>query len=104
METLAPFYEEINGFDPAIKEQLEVEAHYDGYLARQKRDIKTLRMEESFEIPTDVNYDEIKGLSNEVCEKLKTHTPSTLAAAGRISGVTPSALTTLWLHLKKAQA
>lgn len=104
METLAPFYEEINGFDPAIKEQLEVEAHYDGYLARQKSDIKTLRMEESFEIPTDVNYDEIKGLSNEVCEKLKTHTPATLAAAGRISGVTPSALTTLWLHLKKAQA
>jgi tRNA uridine 5-carboxymethylaminomethyl modification enzyme len=82
-------------------EQVQVEAQYDGYLQRQQNDVRLLREEEAVHIPTDVDYETIPGLSNEVREKLQTHTPNTLAAAGRISGMTPAALTALWVHLKK---
>ena len=94
---------ELAQIDATIAEQLEIEAHYDGYLSRQQDDIAVLRAEEQLEIPVNLNYDDIIGLSNEVREKLKLHTPATLAAAGRISGVTPSALTALWLFIKKSQ-
>lgn len=85
-------------------EQVVVEANYDGYLQRQAKDAENLRAEEAIEIPTSVNYDAISGLSNEVREKLKNHTPPTLAAAGRISGITPAALTALWVHVRKLEA
>jgi tRNA uridine 5-carboxymethylaminomethyl modification enzyme len=97
-------YPELSDIRQDIQEQIEIEAHYDGYLTRQKNDIETMRMEESYAIPTEVNYDSIKGLSNEVREKLKAHTPATLGAAGRISGITPSALTTLWVHVRKMES
>ena len=100
---LAESFPELNGVTPEAREQIEVESHYEGYLARQQSDIDILRQEEAFEIPTHLNYEEVSGLSNEVKEKLKKHTPPTLAAAGRISGITPSALTALWIHLKKQQ-
>jgi tRNA uridine 5-carboxymethylaminomethyl modification enzyme len=93
---------------PALREipphavaQVQVEAQYDGYLQRQQNDVRLLREEEALHIPTDMDYKDIPGLSNEVREKLQTHTPNTLAAAGRISGITPAALTALWVHLKK---
>ncbi len=84
-------------------EQVLVEARYDGYLRRQEADAAQLREEETLEIPTDIDYDALPGLSNEVREKLKQHTPPTLAAAGRISGITPAALTALWVHVRKCQ-
>jgi tRNA uridine 5-carboxymethylaminomethyl modification enzyme len=94
------YYPELKNIRADIREQIEIEAHYDGYLTRQQNDIETMRMEESYVIPTSIDYDAIKGLSNEVREKLKTYTPATLGAAGRISGITPSALTTIWVHVR----
>ncbi len=96
-------YPELADIHKDIQEQIEIEAHYDGYLTRQRNDIETMRMEESYAIPTSLNYDNINGLSIEVREKLKAHTPATLGAAGRISGITPSALTTLWVHVRKLE-
>lgn len=102
-DMIIDYYPELAHIRADIREQIEIEAHYDGYLARQRNDIETMRMEESYTIPTTVDYDEIVGLSNEVREKLKAHTPATLGAAGRISGITPSALTTLWVHVRKME-
>ncbi len=84
-----------------VAEQIEIEAHYDGYLSRQQADAAQMRLDEAMEIPTTTDFDAIAGLSNEVREKLKRFTPATLGAAGRISGITPAALTTLWLHIRK---
>ena len=98
---VAKHHPEIQRIPAHAFEQVVIEAQYDGYLQRQQAEATQLREEEKLEIPTDTNYDTIAGLSNEVREKLKTHTPNTIAAAGRISGVTPAALTALWIHLKK---
>ncbi len=85
-------------------EQIEVEAHYDGYLSRQKTDIDAMRADEAMEIPTDFDFALIPGLSNEVREKLNTFTPATLGAANRISGITPAALTAIWVYLKSQKS
>jgi len=95
---------QLEQFSANSLEQLEIEAHYDGYLQRQQSDALRLREEEALEIPTTLDFAEIRGLSHEVRQKLQHHQPPTLAAAGRISGVTPAALQALWLHLRKAQA
>ncbi|MDD9913017.1 MAG: tRNA uridine-5-carboxymethylaminomethyl(34) synthesis enzyme MnmG [Alphaproteobacteria bacterium] len=100
-DMVAKHHPEIQRIPAHAFEQVVIEAQYDGYLQRQQAEATQLREEEKLEIPTDTNYDTIAGLSNEVREKLKTHTPNTIAAAGRISGVTPAALTALWIHLKK---
>lgn len=100
---LAARFPELAEIPAVISEQLEIEAKYSGYLARQRADVEQLRIEESLEIPTDFDFSKVSGLSNEVREKLSTHTPNTLGAAGRISGVTPAALTAIWIYLKKNQ-
>lgn len=102
-ELLEEYLPELASIPSSAREQIEIEARYDGYLARQQQDIATLRAEENFEIPVNTNFDSIAGLSNEVKEKLKLHQPPTLGAAGRISGVNPTALTTLWVHLRKLE-
>jgi tRNA uridine 5-carboxymethylaminomethyl modification enzyme len=84
-----------------IEEQLEVEAHYDGYLQRQEQSAQRLSEEEALEIPTTTDYTTIAGLSKECQQKLADHQPPTLAAAGRISGITPAALQAVWLHLRR---
>jgi tRNA uridine 5-carboxymethylaminomethyl modification enzyme len=86
------------------QEQLAVEAHYDGYLQRQQADAQRLRDDEALLIPGDVDYAIIGGLSHEVRQKLTQHRPPTLAAAGRISGITPAAVQALWLHVRKHTA
>ena len=86
------------------KDQLAVEAHYGGYLDRQHRAVELFREEASIAIPPSLDYDQVHGLSAEVRQKLKAHTPATLATAGRISGVTPAALSTLLLYIKKHHA
>tara|TARA_R110000868_G_scaffold218576_1_gene468982 strand:+ start:126818 stop:128728 length:1911 start_codon:yes stop_codon:yes gene_type:complete len=95
------YYDELKALRDDACEQVEIEAQYDGYISRQREDAEVLRREESFEIPTDFDYNEIKSLSTEVRHKLETFAPATLGAAGRISGVTPSALTSLYIHIKK---
>lgn len=97
------FYPQLADLRPDALEQVEIEAQYDGYISRQREDAELLRTEESFEIPVDFDYTNIKSLSNEVRHKLETFRPATLGAAGRISGVTPSALTSLYIYIKKTK-
>ncbi len=101
LEMLQEWFSEINNLATHAVEQLDIESHYGGYLDRQNKEIENFRLEAELEIPVDMDYESIPGLSREVCEKLKAHTPATLATAGRISGITPAALTTLLVHIKR---
>jgi tRNA uridine 5-carboxymethylaminomethyl modification enzyme len=98
---VASYVPELAAMPAHAQEQLAVEAHYDGYLQRQQADAQRLREDEALLIPGDVDYAAIGGLSHEVRQKLRQHRPRTLAAAGRISGVTPAAVQALWLHVRK---
>lgn len=104
LECVKIYLPEITQFSATSLEQLEVEAQYDGYLQRQQIDADRLRDDEALEIPTSTDYAVISGLSIEARQKLSLHQPPTLAAASRISGVTPAALQALWLHLRKNAA
>ena len=86
-----------------VSEQLEIDARYSGYLERQEADIRAFKRDESLLLPSDIDYREIAGLSNEVSAKLSTQRPRTLGAAARLSGVTPASLTTLLAHVKKSE-
>ena len=86
--------------DEAIQ-QIEIAAKYQGYIDRQKDEIEKLSSQEGVQIPADFNYAEVNGLSIEVQQKLTAHKPETLGQAGRISGVTPVAVSLLMIHLKK---
>lgn len=93
-----------DALDPAVSEQVEISAKYEGYIQRQQDDIDTLRRHESMKLPAELDFDAIGGLSNEVKQKLKQTRPETLAQASRISGVTPAAVSMLLIHLKKQSA
>ncbi len=84
-----------------VVEQMMVAAKYDGYIARQKAEVVKLRENEAQKLPDDLDYSQISGLSNEVRQKLESVRPATLGQAGRISGVTPAAVSLLLIHLKK---
>ncbi len=98
---LAAVWPELNGVEPAVAEQLEIEARYRGYLDRQETDIRAFRRDESLTLPAALDYDAVGSLSAEVRQKLKAVRPATLGAAGRISGVTPAALVALLRHVRK---
>lgn len=87
---LAP---ELEAIDPDTFQQLANDALYDQYADRQKRDAELLRLDEAIELPADLDYGSIAGLSGELRGKLSVAKPSTLAAAARIEGMTPAALT-----------
>jgi len=89
--------------DPAIKEQVEIQIKYEGYINRQKEEIERQRRNELQVIPANIDYDSIKSLSYEVRQKLKQHRPETIGQASRISGVTPAAIAGLLIYLKKRQ-
>lgn len=82
-------------------EQVEIAAKYEGYVQRQEDEIRRLKYYEMTQLPKDLNYKNISGLSNEVVEKLQTNKPETLAQASRIPGITPAAISLLLVHLKK---
>jgi len=84
-----------------VAEQIEIQARYDGYISRQQADIEKLKRQENTRLPVDLDYENISGLSNEVKQKLQSARPATLAAASRIPGVTPAAISILLIHLKK---
>lgn len=86
---------------PAVAEQVEIQSKYEGYITRQEADIARLKKHEATRLPDDLAYETISGLSAEVVQKLKQVKPISLAQAGRISGVTPAALSLLLVHLKK---
>ena len=87
--------------DPAVAEQVEIDIKYRGYLARAEIEIERTRRYEDALLPEDFDYAAIRGLSNEVRAKLLSHRPETVGQAGRISGITPAAVSLLLVHLKK---
>ncbi|MEO0883736.1 MAG: tRNA uridine-5-carboxymethylaminomethyl(34) synthesis enzyme MnmG [Pseudomonadota bacterium] len=99
---LVEAWPELSKVDPAIREQMDIDAQYAGYLDRQKSDIEALRRDEALELPSDLDYGAIGGLSNEVRVRLEAVRPSTLGQAGRIEGVTPSALTALLAYVRRS--
>ncbi len=84
-----------------IDEQLEIKAHYRGYLIKQKADILAFKKDENLKIPEGVNYDSLSGLSNEVKSKFKKIRPKTMGQALRIDGITPAAVYILLSHVKR---
>ena len=87
--------------DPSVSSQIEILVKYSGYISRQADEIRKLQNNNNVKLPPNLDYHLIKGLSNEVKEKLVDHRPETLAQASRISGVTPAAISLLIVHLKR---
>ena len=83
------------------EEQIEINAHYSGYLDKQKADIIAFRKDENLKIPENIDYSRLSGLSNEVKSKFKLIRPKTLGQALRIDGITPAAVYILLSHVKK---
>lgn len=81
--------------------QVEIATKYSGYIRRQESEIARNRRNEELSLPDDLDYDNVRGLSNEVRQKLKIVRPASLGQASRISGVTPAAVSLLLVHLKK---
>lgn len=86
-----------------VSEQVEIQNKYAGYIERQQQDIEKLRKYEDTLLPETLDYSQVRGLSSEVMQKLAKIRPASLAQAGRISGVTPAALSLLMVHLKKSR-
>lgn len=84
-----------------VAEQVEIQAKYSGYIDRQRDEIARHKRNEETRLPDNLDYDQVKGLSLEVAEKLKHIRPATIGQAGRISGVTPAAVSLLLIHMKK---
>jgi tRNA uridine 5-carboxymethylaminomethyl modification enzyme len=100
LDKVVTIWPELSACRTDVFEQIQTEALYSGYLEKQEADIIAFKKEESLIIPTTLNYDHVKSLSNEVREKLKNHRPLTLGAAQRIPGITPAALTILMGYIK----
>ncbi|SER44468.1 tRNA uridine 5-carboxymethylaminomethyl modification enzyme [Nitrosomonas sp. Nm51] len=87
--------------DGLVAEQVEVQIKYQGYIKRQLEEITRQSQLETTPLPEDMNYSLVKGLSNEVQQKLNLHKPETIGQAGRISGVTPAAISLLLVHIRR---
>ncbi|WP_168015250.1 tRNA uridine-5-carboxymethylaminomethyl(34) synthesis enzyme MnmG [Halomonas salinarum] len=87
--------------DPTVAEQVQIQVKYQGYIDRQQEEIDKLKRHEATPLPADLDYQRVEGLSHEIRQKLEAARPETLAHAGRISGVTPAAVSILLIHLKK---
>jgi tRNA uridine 5-carboxymethylaminomethyl modification enzyme len=101
---LAGIWPALANIAPEIADQLEIDALYSGYLARQEADVLAYRRDEALSLPEDLEYSLIGGLSTEVCEKLKAAQPVTLGAASRISGMTPAAIVAILRYVKRGVA
>ena len=101
MKKIREIWPQIPFFDEKIDEQIEINAHYRGYLKKQKADILAFKRDENLVIPEKVNYDDLSGLSNEVKAKFKQIKPKTMGQALRIDGITPAAVYILLSHVKR---
>ena len=90
--------------DPAVKEQIEIQLKYAGYIDRQAKEVERHEHYENLKLPESFNYLDVTALSIEVRQKLDKQRPETLGQASRISGVTPAAISLLLVHLKKRGA
>lgn len=98
---ISRIWPEIEGQDPSIIEQLQIEALYSGYLDRQEQDIQTFKKDEGMVIPETIDYDILPSLSTEIKGKLKKYRPYTIGAAGKIQGITPAAIISLIGYIKR---
>ncbi|MDG6094895.1 tRNA uridine-5-carboxymethylaminomethyl(34) synthesis enzyme MnmG [Acetobacter sp. AN02] len=96
---LAPWFSELS---PRVRQHVQTEARYGGYLVRQAREIRQLEAETALAVPHDFDFATVGGLSAEMQERLERARPSTFSAAQRIPGMTPSALMALLSRLKQA--
>ncbi len=87
--------------DEKVAEQVEIQAKYHGYIERQRKEVDNSQQYEKLGLPGDLDYREVRGLSIEVQQKLNQHKPETVGQAGRISGITPAAISLLLVHLKR---
>lgn len=87
--------------DIAVAEQVEVQFKYAGYIDRQSEEIEHLRRQEHTQLPDDLDYQQVSGLSNELRSKLTSVRPVSIAQASRIQGMTPAAISLLLIYLKK---
>jgi len=92
MSKIREIWPNIPFFNKQIDEQIEINAHYRGYLRKQTADILAFKRDENLIIPDNVNYDALSGLSNEVKAKFKQIQPKTMGQALRIDGITPAAV------------
>ena len=103
LKKIRSIWAEIPYYGDSLDEQVEIDAHYSGYLSRQSHDIEAFKKDESITIPEAINYDDFSGLSNEIKYKLKKIQPKTLGQALRIDGVTPAAAIILLGYIKKSK-
>lgn len=101
LTSLENLFIESKSWLPEVREQIENDAHYHGYLDRQEADIRSFRKDEGIEVPSTLDYRSLSGLSNELAEKLERLRPISLGQASRIDGMTPAALTLLLAAIKK---
>ena len=102
-DDLAKAWPELNSIRPDIREQIEIEAMYLGYLDRQMEDIESFKKEEKMVIPENFDFDPLPSISNEIKAKLKAIRPATIGSASRIQGMTPAALVALMAHIRKSE-
>jgi tRNA uridine 5-carboxymethylaminomethyl modification enzyme len=86
---------------PEVAEQVEIQAKYEGYIARQRSEMARRDEWEALALPQDVDYRQVRGLSAEAQQKLNQHKPETIGQASRIPGITPAAISLLLVHLKR---
>ena len=103
LKILRHIWVDIPQFEKYIDQQVEIDAHYAGYMKRQTHDIQAFKRDESISIPDDIDYESFSGLSNEIKSKLKLIKPKTLGQALRIDGVTPAAAILLLAFVKKSR-
>ena len=101
---LEAIWPEMEDVPQPIREQIEIDALYAGYMTRQAAEIEAFRKDEALKLPERLDYGQIGGLSNEVRQKLEFVRPETLGAASRIPGVTPAAVIALLRHVKRRAA
>ena len=89
------------GVKATVGEQVEIQAKYRGYIVRQQEEIKKQHQKQTMRLPSEIDYQQVLGLSNETVEKLNQVMPSTIGEASRIPGMTPAAISLLLVHLKK---
>ena len=101
MSKIREIWPEISYISRDIDDQLEINAHYRGYLKKQNADILAFKRDENLKISDNVNYDDLSGLSNEAKSKFKKIKPKTMGQALRIDGITPAAVYILLSHVKR---
>lgn len=103
VEDFGEWLGEAHKADPQLIEEMAEDAAYAPYLARQEAELRDLRASEELPLASDFPYGEVPGLSNEMVERLTSAAPTTLAAAGRVPGITPAALSALLVHARRWQ-